>query len=254
MSSAGSNPSSLGQSGSEPRHWHVLSAAEQVLPHEQFERESALLQAAAAGELTPQALLWSSGRALITSPADRRLPHFEAAARHAAAAGWPVSGRQTGGTAVALSPGIVNMSLVLAWQGAHPGLETGYRMLCEPLLQVLERFGIAGDVGPVAHSLCDGRYNVRVAGRKLAGTSQRQASRVGHGAMLLHAGVLVEGDAAQLTAVVAEFYCRAGDPRDYRPQSLIALQDCVAADASRSGSLTEDFSRELAAVLRRRPL
>lgn len=232
------------------QRWNVRVPDAEVEPAAQLAQESALLQAAATdADRAPVAMLWRSSQCIAASPADRRLRGFDAATTAMAAAGWPVLQRQTGGTAVALTPDVLALSLIVPWRGAHPGINRGYQLLCDPILEALAHYGLAGDLGSVAHAICDGNFNIRIGARKLAGTSQRQAPRKGGGAMLLHAVIFIDVDVTLLARVVGEFYGRAGATADYRADALVSLAACV--DEGPRAGLMRDFTAVLAGVLSR---
>lgn len=221
-------------------------------PAIQLARESRLLgEAAQAGDFAPRAFIWRGRQSLIAAPTDQHLPSFDAAAGILRSRGWPVVVRQTGGTAVPLTPGIVNLSLLLPWQGPPPGLAPGYAALCAPLLAALAALGVPADTGAVPHAICDGAANIRIGARKLVGTSQRQSPRGSHGAVLLHAGVLVDVDVQMATRIVSEFYALAGERRDYAAGALVSLAECLGERAT--ATVVEDFIVALQAALARNP-
>ena len=189
--------------------------------------EQALLAEFTAAELPPRTVIWDSKPALIVSPADRQLPRYENAANTAAVDGWPVSVRSTGGSAVALGPGVVNVSIITSWRGSPPSLAAGYDLICSPIVAALARFGVTATIGPAPGSFCDGRFNILVDGRKIAGTAQRRSVRGGGGGLLTHAMVIVDANPALLTAVVAKFYERAGSDRKFDAASVTSLAQCL---------------------------
>ena len=74
----------------------------------------------------------------------------------------------------------------------------------------LQEYGIAAVTGAARGSFCDGRYNVLVGGRKIAGTAQRRVERRGGGALLAQATLLVAPDLELITRVVSAFYAVGG--------------------------------------------
>jgi lipoate-protein ligase A len=229
----------------------VLVLPGRVDPAVQLAQESSLLQAAAAAPDTPaRAILWRGTQSLICSPLDQRLPDYPQACARLALSGWPVAPRPTGGSTVPLMEGVVNLTLILPWRGAPPGLKHAYEVLCAPLLATLAAMGLAASTGPVPQAICDGQFNIRIGSRKLIGTAQRQSARGNGGAVLLHAGILVEVDVAQATRVVREFYALAKGTADYTPDALVSLSQCLASPPTQ---LTEHFTTLLARQLTQQP-
>ncbi|EOQ81598.1 hypothetical protein K652_06408 [Pseudomonas aeruginosa VRFPA02] len=105
-----------------------------------------------------------------------RLEGFAPASAAVAERGWPVLLRDTGGEPVPQSPGVLNIALSYALgpgDNEQTRIETAYLRLCQPICDWLRERGLDAGVGAVAGSFCDGRYNVTLDGRKLAGTAQR---------------------------------------------------------------------------------
>ena len=227
--------------------WEIVSSPAPVIAATQLEREQRLVAERALTDGPPVALIWQSEPALVVTQSERYLPCFGEAARIAAAEGWPVSVRSTGGSAVAMGPGVVNVGLIRPWRVTRPTLEEGFRLICAPLIGALARFGVTATTGSAPGSYCDGRFNVLAGSRKIAGTSQRHVMRGSRGALLLHATVIVDADPGELTAVVAKFYERAGKGRELSADSVTSLARCVGGSAS--SALPQVFISVLSEVL-----
>ena len=181
-----------------------------VAAGQQLESDQRALIAAAQGTGTAQAVIWESAPALVVGRMDCRLPQFSQAANAMANAGWPVTVRETGGSAVALVSAMLNLSVIVPWRARRPSLARGFGLLCEPIIACLQEYGIAAVTGAARGSFCDGRYNVLVGGRKIAGTAQRRVERPGGGALLAQATLLVAPDLELITRVVSAFYAEGG--------------------------------------------
>jgi len=227
--------------------WDVRVSPTVVSASAQLALEQSLLAQCASMDRMHLAILWQSEPALVVSQTDRNLPQFAEAVRCAAAEGWPVSVRSTGGTAVALVPGVVNVGLIAPWRATRPSLEQGFELVCAPLITALARFGVTASIGSAPQAFCDGRFNVLVGARKIAGTSQRHASQGAGGALLIHAAVLVDADPASLTAVVARFYDRAGRATHLDATTVTSLSQCVSHPGA--GDLPRKFVATLSDVL-----
>ncbi len=227
--------------------WEVLSVPGLVNAASQLAQEHELAVERALTDGPPLAIVWRSEPALIVTQSERHLPQFEQAARLASEEGWPVCVRSTGGSAVALTPGVVNLGLILPWCESRPTLEAGFALICDPVIRALERFDVAAGTGSAPGSFCDGRYNVLVGARKIAGTSQRHFTRSKRGSLLLHATVIVDADPGELTDAVAKFYARAGGQRDLDAASVTSLARCLGGSAS--AELPQAFAEVLSDVL-----
>ena len=90
--------------------------------------------------------------------------------------------------------------------------------------------------GSINQSFCDGRFNVAVEGRKLAGTAQRWracSSRDGDWAILAHAIVLVDAAIEDGVAAVNRFYeyCEIEDR--ITPESHVNFSELYAGELGR---------------------
>lgn len=189
--------------------------------------EQSLLAEFTAHTLPARTLVWESQPVLVVSPSDRQLPRFANAANASAIDGWPVAVRTSGGSAVPLGPGVLCYTVLNSWSGSPPALAHGYELVCKPIVGALAHFGLSATIGSAHGSFCDGKYNVLVNGRKIAGTAQRRTARADGGALLSHAAIIVDADPAVLTAVVSKFYERAGSDRKFIAASVTSLRQCL---------------------------
>ncbi len=176
----------------------------------------------ARGEGPPQALLWRARRSLLATPAEARGSGFAAAARRMAREGWPVHLRHTGGGAFPLTPGTVQLTLLLPRDGPGQSLETLYARLAAPILDVLAGFGVAARIAPVPAAFCSGRHDIAVGDRKIGGMAQRWSGG-GRGCVLAGAALIVDEDPGLLADAANRFYALAGTDRRCRPEALTSL-------------------------------
>ncbi|THH37278.1 hypothetical protein E4Z66_10175 [Aliishimia ponticola] len=162
------------------------------------------LEADAFGGQGATVCLWSARRRALVCPANlRRKPGFDAARQQAAARGWPVYLRPTGGGAVPQGPGVLNLALAFN-AGRTFTIEDGYRLLTQII-----RDAIPADwtTGATPNSFCDGAWNLALSGRKVVGTAQRlRPIGGGRRRVLAHAMIMTDGDVATGAAAVGAFH------------------------------------------------
>jgi octanoyl-[GcvH]:protein N-octanoyltransferase len=235
--------------------WCLWDDREIADPLAAVARDAELLEAVRRGAALATARVWENGRCLVVTRAEARLPGFAAAARRLAAEGWPVVARESGGGAVPHAPGILQLSLAFAPPEGPPcTLEGVYRALAAPLARVLETHGVNAEAGCAAGAFCDGRFNLLVGGRKIAGTAQRWRARPGapmpeRGAVLAHALLLVDVDLEAATAAVNRFYALAGGERRFAAVACVSLRE-ARSGGSGSDDLVEQTRRGLLDALR----
>ncbi|PXX99357.1 lipoate--protein ligase family protein [Halomonas sp. LBP4] len=195
--------------------------------------DEALLESICQGERRFGLIAWSStDHALVMPRRHERLEGFPMARRALLDRGWPILFRSTGGTPVPQSPAVVNVALALRCRvgssAAH--LEWGYRRLGDPWCDWLASLGVQdADLGSAPGAYCDGRFNVRIAGRKLVGTAQRWRRVRGckDMAMLAHGAMQVGETPEALVEVVNAFQDAIGDPQRFHAASHVALAQAL---------------------------
>ncbi len=196
--------------------------------------ERALLGEVAAGEIAAEARIWcSSDRALVVPRSVAKGRRFARASAMLERLGYPVVVRESGGDVVPQAPGVCNVAVAFsapAWpRGQRMGVSAAYEVLCTPLTWWLRRQGVAADVGPVPGAFCDGRFNVTIGEKKVAGTAQRwrQTSRGGQ-VVLAHAALMVDVDIDELVTVTNTFYRLCGIDRQCRGASHTTFASALA--------------------------
>jgi lipoate-protein ligase A len=233
--------------------WRILTEESAASPEAAVTRDADLLEAVRAGAEPATARIWGNQRCLVVARADRRLPGFAEASALLARSGWPVVVRESGGTAVPHGPGILSLSLAFRPPAGAPcTLESTYDALCAPIEDALGRLGIEAKRGAVLRAFCDGRYDVAVSGRKLAGTAQRWRAGPGgpapeRGAVLAHAVLLVDVDRREVCGAVDRFYVCAGSERRADAEAAITVREALAAAAA---PLARAPASELSAAVR----
>lgn len=195
--------------------------------------EETLLDTVCQSEAEIGWLAWSPhDRALVMPRRHERLAGFPDARDRLVERGWPIRFRSTGGTPVPQSPAVVNLALAVRCRvgssAAH--LEWGYHRLGDPWCDWLASLGVAdADLGPVPGAYCDGRFNVRVQGRKLVGTAQRWRRVRGcrDMALLVHGAMQVGDTPEALVEVVNAFQAAIDDPQRFQGASHVALHQVV---------------------------
>lgn len=221
----------------ETGHWRIWDDRALATVEEGVARDVDLGHAVAQG-VGPTFRLWENHRALVVTRQDLRLPHITRAVKHMGEAGWPVVVRETGGTAVAMGPGVLNLSLVLprslVVDASGYSIDMVYQLLCDPIRQALLTLGIPTRFGSVPGVFCDGRFNLVAGGKKIAGTAQVSRANIARngntteGYVLAHASLLVDVDTRRLTDVVNHFYDRAGSGARFSDRDVTSVWCCLA--------------------------
>lgn len=192
--------------------------------------------------------LWSNQWSIIASCKQARSPRFPSASAQSAAAGWPVVARRSGGTAVVHRPGIWNFSLIrFAAPAEDVAIERDYAMLLSVLRQAMARIGIICDQGDVPGAHCDGKYNLRWQGRKLAGTAACITRRDGQPLRVFHAALAVDGSVREDLVAIQRFEGALGEYRDYACDAHVTVRQIL--DETNIGGRPHDAHRSTTMAL-----
>jgi lipoate-protein ligase A len=205
--------------------------------------ESALLDLAAAGRAV--AHLWEAPLGLVAPRSYRRYAQLAQVQADFARHGVAVELRPSGGGVVPQGPGILNMSLAFPVSQPIGSLSDAiYRRLCAILQTALAGLGVRAAPLAVAGSFCDGRYNLAVGGRKIAGAAQywRRRGANGH-AVLAHAVLLVDADPVAATGLANAFEAALGSGRAYDPDAVTSVALSVPGNDA-------DSDRGLSSIVR----
>ena len=242
--------------------WDVMADPVRGDPATQVIRDARLAAARARlpdGPATaPCYRVWMNGRCLVVTKRERRLDRFEAAAEASARRGWPVVVRDSGGTVVPHLPTTLLLTLILPRRPApEPRAEAVFELLSAPVIEALDALGVVAEHGAAPRSFCDGRFNLVVDGRKIAGTAQRwRGGLPGHavhaGYVLAHLALYVAADMEAATDAVNRFLRDAGQSADFDPAAMTTVQAVVSSDlaALPAQALQEYVRHTLLDVLR----
>lgn len=198
--------------------------------------------------------LWRHPSAFVMGLRDSRLPRAREAAAALAEQGCRVAVRNSGGAAVPLDPGVVNLSLILPKDRTEDMAFHGdFERMYDLIKLAVRRLGGEAAKGEIAGSYCPGDFDLSIAGRKFCGIAQRRQVK----AYIVQAFVIAEGEGAARAACVREFYriaAEGADPAAYpavgadRMASLAELTATVAADGA--GRMAERFAEAVKSVIR----
>jgi len=156
--------------------------------------------------------LWQNKKCLVATKRHTARPNFTEACHVSASKGWPIQVRSTGGTVVSHGPGILNVSVM--HRTSVSSIEAGYLPLMNLLKSALAKIGILSVGGCRDRAFCDGKYNLLIDGRKVAGTAARYKRR-SRNVWLAHACLWVTCDPAENLEAISRFERQLGETPDY---------------------------------------
>lgn len=170
-----------------------------------FENERKLLQDVDKGQLEILRL-WRHKPTIVLSPRETRLPYYETGLAYLNEQGYETTVRDSGGLAVVLDKGILNLSLLFPNTDSSLHIGNGFERMAEFIQTVLTHYGVQADIGKVDGSYCPGSFDMSISGRKIAGISGRVTSVT----KIVRAYICVEGSGAGRAQVIKTFYEKTG--------------------------------------------
>lgn len=171
-----------------------------------FAYEELWCESIGAGHLPPMVHLWRHRRAFVLGLRDRKLPCAQEAMEGLRQEGYCAAVRHSGGAAVPLDSGVVNVSLILPLVRGNIGHRRDFERMADLLRESLKDFApkIKHPIkaGEIPGSYCPGDFDLSIAGRKFCGISQRRKLK----ALIVQAFVNAEGSGVDRGERVRRFY------------------------------------------------
>ena len=182
------------------RFWDQSLSAKKRSALESFAADDTLCELVGSGKSAPTVRTWVHDDTVVLGIQDHRLPHIEAGMDYLESQGYNPIVRNSGGLAVVLDAGVLNISLVVSEKENAIDIPAGYDMMLE-LVQALfpeapiEAYEIVG-------SYCPGSYDLSIGGRKFAGISQRRIRK----GIAVQVYLCVEGPGSERAELIRGFY------------------------------------------------
>ena len=166
-----------------------------------FAIDDALALSVSNRQSPPVMRLWVHPETLVLGIPDARLPYVEEGVHWLMNQGYHVIVRNSGGLAVPLDRGVLNLSLVVP-DIKHISIHDCYEAMVDFVKYMLRDLTDEIEAYEVVGSYCPGEYDLSINGKKFAGISQR---RVKDGAAV-QIYLDVFGDSQRRASLVRDFY------------------------------------------------
>ncbi|WP_151735753.1 lipoate--protein ligase family protein [Paenibacillus tengchongensis] len=211
------------------------AAGDMLIP---FAYEETLCRDVGAGLIPAGLHVWSHPGGVALGLRDSKLPGAAAAMADLERRGLRTAVRHSGGAAVPLDAGIVNVSLVLPKPAGKLDFHDDFRLLASLIRDAVAvshpQAAALIRAGEIAGSYCPGDFDLAVGGRKFCGIAQRRQQN----AYFVHAFVVVSGSGRERGEIIRAFYEAAAggdDALDYprvRPDTIAALGELGGPDSA----------------------
>ncbi|TFB19209.1 lipoate--protein ligase family protein [Filobacillus milosensis] len=176
---------------------------------------------------------WVHEPTVVLGIPDSRLPYLDEGIRFLEEQGYEVIVRNSGGLAVVLDEGVLNISLVFP-DAKDFDIHDGYDAMVDFIQWLFEEENLPIKAYEIEQSYCPGSYDLSIEGKKFAGISQR---RVKNGSAV-QIYLDVEGKGEERAQLLKTFYDYAlkGEPTKFKYPSI---------DPSVMSSLEQLFKKPL---------
>lgn len=162
--------------------------------------------------------LWRHPHAVVLGQRDNRMPRAREAREWLEASGWQTIVRNSGGAAVPLDGGVLNISLILPKASAlelrfHNDFERMYDLISNALRHTGHRV----DKGEISGAYCPGDFDLSIDGYKFCGIAQRRQTH----ASIVQAFVVAEGSGRLRAELARSFYDMASGGDDSLGHPLV---------------------------------
>lgn len=150
----------------------------------------------------PTIRTWVHDNTVVLGIQDHRLPHITNAVSMLENAGYKSIVRNSGGLAVVLDEGVLNISMVFSEQERSIDISTGYEVMLEFVRMLFPEAGDQIKAYEIVGSYCPGSYDLSIDGRKFAGISQRRLRQ----GIAVQVYLCVEGSGSQRAELIRDLY------------------------------------------------
>jgi octanoyl-[GcvH]:protein N-octanoyltransferase len=170
-----------------------------------FAMDDTLCTSVGKGESGAVCRTWVHKKTIVLGIQDTRLPYLKEGIDYLNSQGYEVIVRNSGGLAVVLDDGVLNISLVFPEGEKAIDINRGYDAMFELTKDMFKDLTSEIEAKEIIGSYCPGSYDLSIGGRKFAGISQRRI----RGGVAVQIYLCIDGSGSERAAMIGEFYKRA---------------------------------------------
>ncbi|MEW9500903.1 lipoate--protein ligase family protein [Jeotgalibacillus marinus] len=198
-----------------------------------FAMDDTLCTSVGAGNAPVTARSWVHHDTVVLGIQDTRTPHLKDGLKELEESGFHYIVRNSGGLAVVLDEGVLNLSLILAENEKGIDINRGYDAMVELVRGMFSDFDAQIEAFEVVGSYCPGSYDLSIGGQKFAGISQRRI----RGGVAVQIYLCMSGSGSSRAKLIQRFYERAvkGDKTRVefpviKPQVMASLSELLSVE------------------------
>lgn len=148
---------------------------------------------------------WVHADTIVLGIQDTRLPFIRDGLAYLKDRSYEFIVRNSGGLAVVLDEGVLNLSIILPEEEKGIDINRGYDAMWTLIQEMFADFERVIEAREIVGSYCPGSYDLSIDGKKFAGISQRRL----RGGVAVQIYLCVTGSGSERAEVIQEFYDRA---------------------------------------------
>ena len=185
--------------------WRFINQSETIKkesPLYSFGMDDTLCELVGQLQSPPVVRTWVHNASVVLGIQDHRLPYIQEGMELLTERGYVPIVRNSGGLAVVLDKGVLNVSIILSEQQEKMSINAGYDVMVEFIRHIFPEIAERIEAYEIVGSYCPGSYDLSVGGKKFAGISQR---RIRQG-IAVQIYLCIEGSGSDRAALIRDFY------------------------------------------------
>lgn len=200
-----------------------------------FGMDDTLCASVGSGNSPATARAWVHHQTVVLGIQDTRLPHLQAGLDYLEEEGFHFIVRNSGGLAVVLDEGVLNLTLIFPEKEKGIDINRGYDAMWQLVRQMFHDFPHEIVAREIHGSYCPGSYDLSIDGKKFAGISQRRL----RSGVAVQIYLCVNDSGKKRAALIQEFYSRAINDEatkfqypEVNPEVMASLSDLFGVKLS----------------------
>lgn len=170
-----------------------------------FGTDDTLCASTGTGKAPATVRTWVHDHTIVLGIQDTKLPYLADGIQFLNDQGYQAIVRNSGGLAVVLDEGVLNISLILPEIEKGIDINRGYETMWDLIKNMFADFQVEIEAKEIVGSYCPGSFDLSISGKKFAGISQRRLKR----GVAVQIYLCVSGSGSKRAKLVKEFYERA---------------------------------------------
>lgn len=187
------------------KHWRVIDQSLSGLytsALQSFGMDDTICASVGSESVSATARAWVHHQTIVLGIQDTKLPFLEEGIHFLKENGYDVIVRNSGGLAVVLDEGVLNLSLIFPEKIKSIDINRGYEAMWELIREMFRDFPHDIEAKEVVGSYCPGSYDLSIAGKKFAGISQRRIRK----GVAVQIYLCVNGSGSERAQLIKDFY------------------------------------------------